>query len=59
MVQIRSLKKSRSNEPESFLEEVYADGLFVLAGEDAAAVLLDHRRLPHRPVAHDNNLNTS
>ena len=38
------------------LEEVDADGLFIALGEDAAAVALDHARLPHRAVPHDHHL---
>ena len=38
------------------LEEVDADGLLVVVGEDAAAVSLDHARLAHRPVPHDHHL---
>ena len=39
-----------------FLEEVDADGLLVVLGEDALAVALDHARLAHRTVPHDHNL---
>ena len=42
--------------PEVFLEEVDADGLLVVLGEDALAVALDHARLAHRPVPHDHHL---
>ena len=42
--------------PEVLLEEVDADGLLVVVGEDAAAVSLDHARLAHRPVPHDHHL---
>ena len=42
--------------PEVFLQEVDADGLFVVVREDAAAVALDHARLAHRPVPHDHHL---
>ena len=42
--------------PEVLLEEVDADGLLVVVGEDAAAVTLDHARLAHRPVPHDHHL---
>ena len=38
------------------LEEVYADGLLVVLGEDALAVALYHARLAHRPVPHYHNL---
>ena len=42
--------------PEVFLQEVDADGLFVVVREDAAAVALDHARLAHRAVPHDHHL---
>ena len=42
--------------PEVFLEEVDADGLLVVLGEDALAVALDHARLAHRTVPHDHHL---
>ena len=42
--------------PEMLLEEVDADGLLVVVGEDAAAVSLDHARLAHSPVPHDHHL---
>ena len=38
------------------LEEVDADGLLVVLGEDALAVALYHARLAHRPVPHYHNL---
>ena len=38
------------------LQKVDADGLLVVVGEDAAAVALDHARLPHRAVPHDHHL---
>ena len=45
-----------NNSRDVFLEEVDADGLLVVVGEDAAAVSLDHARLAHRPVPHDHHL---
>ena len=42
--------------PEVLLEKVDADGLLVAVREDAAAVALDHARLPHRAVPHDHHL---
>ena len=38
------------------LQKVDADGLLVVVREDAAAVALDHARLPHRAVPHDHHL---
>ena len=38
------------------LQEVDADGLLVVLGEDALAVALYHARLAHRPVPHYHNL---
>ena len=45
-----------NNSRDVFLEEVDADGLLVVLGEDALAVALDHARLAHRPVPHDHHL---
>jgi hypothetical protein len=41
---------------EPLLEEVHPDGLLVLVGEDAAAILLDHGGLAHSAVTHDHYL---
>ena len=45
-----------AHSPHALLEKVDSDGLLVALGEDAAAVALDHARLPHRAVPHDHHL---
>ena len=53
---VPSLSALVNNSRDVFLEEVDADGLLVVLGEDALAVALDHARLAHRPVPHDHHL---
>ena len=53
---VPSLSALVHNSRDVFLEEVDADGLLVVLGEDALAVALDHARLAHRPVPHDHHL---
>ena len=51
-----SLSLSLCDSRDVLLEEVDADGLLVVLGEDALAVALYHARLAHRPVPHYHNL---
>ena len=53
---VPSLSALVNNSRDVLLEEVDADGLLVVLGEDALAVALDHARLAHRPVPHDHHL---
>ena len=54
-----SLSRMLSVPPNSLLKEVNSDGLLVLACENAFAELLDHGRLSHSTIAHDNHLEKS